>query len=422
MASHTTDQRKNSTGAAPAGRHFFFGPGPTNIPDSVLGAMHHTTMDFLAPEFLEIQGRVHDGIKRMLGTRQHLLLYAGNGHAAWEAALVNCFSPGETVLALDCGYFAAGWAEMARDLGLKVETLAADWRTGVAAADLKARLAKDTKGVIKGVLAVHNETATGVVQPLAEFRRALDETGHKALLLADAISSFGSIELPMDQWGLDVVVSGSQKGLMMATGMSLTGISEKALARAQTVTTPRGYFKWAPMLSMAPQRFPGTSPVHMYLGLAESVRRIEAEGFGAVLARHKRLAAATRAAVRHWGGGAKSGVTIAATGLNGPVTGIEVLCTDASRLSDSVTSLLLPDGHNADAVRQIAQTKYNVALGGGLGPLAGRVFRIGHLGDLNEPMLLGALAVVEMALADAGVPHRTGGVTAAIAHLREGQG
>ncbi len=415
---HAAAQRTNAEPSKPTGRHFFFGPGPTNIPDSVLGAMHHATMDFLAPEFLDIQTRVTDGIKRMLGTTQSLLLYAGNGHAAWEAALVNCFSPGETLLALDCGYFASGWAQMARDLGFHVETLAGDWRTGVAAADLKARLKADTKGAIKGVLAVHNETATGVVQPLAEFRRALDETGHKALLLADAISSFGSIDLQMDAWGLDVVVSGSQKGLMMVTGMSLTGISGKALARSKAVTTPRGYFKWEPMLAAAPQRFPGTSPVHMILGLDESVRLIEAEGFGAVLARHKRFGAATRAAVAHWGGNTRSGIAISGQGLSGPVKALEVLCTDTTRVSDSVTAIVVPDGHDANAIRQIAHTRYNLALGSGLGPLAGRVFRIGHLGDLNEPMLLGALATTELALADAGVPHSPGGVTAAISALR----
>ncbi len=405
--------------AAPRGRHFFFGPGPTNIPDSVLSALHHTTMDFNSAEFAVIHNRVHAGIMRLLRTEQNLLLYSGNGHAAWEAALVNCFSPGETVLVLDCGHFASNWADMAFDLGLNVERLKADWRTGVPVAAVEARLAADKQGEIKGVMVVHNETATGVVHPLAEMRRALDKSDHKALLLADAISSFGSIDLPMDAWGIDVVVAGSQKGLMMVTGMSLTGISAKALARSTTVTTPRGYWNWQQMMGVKPQRFPGTSPVHLFFGLHESVRLIEAEGFDAVLARHHRFGAATRAAVLAWGGGVTSAVSVGPSGFSGKITALQTMCTNPSRLSNTVTTILLPDGHDANALRTIADQRYNLALGSGLGPLNGRAFRIGHLGDLNEPMLLGAIATTEMALADAGVPHTAGGVQAAIASLRE---
>ena len=414
-----TETRASANRPQPRGRHFFFGPGPTNIPDSVLAAMHHTTMDFTSAEFGLIHDRVHAGIMRLLRTRQHLLLYSGNGHAAWEAALVNCFSPGETVLVLDCGHFASNWAEMAFDLGLNVERLKGDWRTGIPVAAVEARLKADTEGLIKGLMVVHNETATGVVHPLPEIRRALDKTGHKALLLADAISSFGSIDLPMDDWNVDVVVAGSQKGLMMVTGMSLTGISEKALTRSKSVTTPRGYWNWQQMLAVKPQRFPGTSPVHLFFGLDESVRLIEQEVFDAVLARHKRLSAATRAAVTAWGGGKHSKVGITASGFAGAISAIEVMCADRTRHSDSVTTILLPDGHDANALRLLAHQRYNLALGSGLGPLNGRAFRIGHLGDLNEPMLLGAIATTEMALADAGVPHSPGGVQAAIASLRE---
>ncbi len=403
----------------PRGRHFFFGPGPTNIPDSVLGAMHRTTMDFTSAEFGVIHNRVHSGIMRLLRTKQHLLLYSGNGHAAWEAALVNCFSPGDTVLVLDCGYFAASWADMAGDLGLKVERLSGDWRTGIPIATVEARLKADTKGDIKGLMVVHNETATGVVHPLHEMRRALDNSGHKALLLADAISSFGSIDIEMDAWGLDIVVAGSQKGLMMVTGMSLTGISEKALARSASVTTPRGYWNWQQMMATKPQRFPGTSPVHLLYGLDESVGLIEREGFDAVLKRHQRLAAATRAAVTAWGGGKSNSVAIGPSGFTGKIGAIQIMCTDRTRLSESVTTILLPDGHDANALRALAHSRYNLALGSGLGPLNGRAFRIGHLGDLNEPMLLGAIATTELALADAGVPHSPGGVQAAIANLRE---
>ncbi len=418
MSAKPAHPRNDVSNHAPRGRHFFFGPGPTNIPDSVLAAMHHTTMDFMSAEFGAIHNRVHGGIMRLLSTKQNLLLYSGNGHAAWEAALVNCFSPGETVLVLDCGHFASSWADMAFDLGLNVERLKGDWRTGIPVAAVEARLKADTKGDIKGVMVVHNETATGVVHPLKDIRKAMDATGHKALLLADAISSFGSIALPMDDWGIDIVVAGSQKGLMMVTGMSLTGISEKALARSKTVTTPRGYWNWQQMLAVKPQRFPGTSPVHLFFGLDESVRLIETEGFDAVLARHARLASATRAAAAAWGGGKQSDVTVTAAGFSGPVRNIEVMCTDPTRVSGSVTTVLVPDGHDANALRTLAHQRYNLALGSGLGPLNGHAFRIGHLGDLNEPMLLGAIATTEMALADAGIPHVSGGVNAAIANLR----
>lgn len=418
MSAKSVQPRIDASNHAPRGRHFFFGPGPTNIPDSVLAAMHHTTMDFMSAEFGVIHNRVHNAIMRLLRTKQNLLLYSGNGHAAWEAALVNCFSPGETVLVLDCGHFASNWAEMAADLGLNVERIKGDWRTGVPVSAVETRLKADTKGNIKGLMVVHNETATGVVHPLKEIRKAMDATGHKALLLADAISSFGSIDLPMDDWGIDVVVAGSQKGLMMVTGMSLTGISEKALARSRTVTTPRGYWNWQQMLAVKPQRFPGTSPVHLFFGLDESVRLIESEGFDAVLARHARLASATRAAVAAWGGGKQSDVSVSAAGFSGPIANIEVMCTEPKRLSGSVTTVLVPDGHDTNALRSLAHQRYNLALGSGLGPLNGRAFRIGHLGDLNEPMLLGAIATTEMALADAGIPHNPGGVNAAIANLR----
>ena len=355
----TTPNLRNSTAAiAPRGRHFFFGPGPTNIPDSVLAALHHTTMDFNSPEFVDIQSGVHTGIMKMLKTKQHMLMYSANGHGAWEAALVNCFSPGETVLILDSGHFASNWADMAVDLGLNVERLKADWRTGVPVAAVAARLQADTKGEIKGLLVVHNETATGVVHPIAEMRRALDAAGHKALLLVDAISSFGSIDLPMDALGIDVVVAGSQKGLMMVTGMSLTGISEKAVLRSKSVKTARGYWNWQPMMGAKPQRFPGTAPVHLFLGLDASLRLIEAEGFDAVLARHRRLGQAARAAVTAWGGGERGTATVSSAGVIGPVAMPEILCTDSARLSDSVTTILLPAGHDANALRSLAHQRY----------------------------------------------------------------
>lgn len=407
-----------SNAARPRGRQFFFNPGPTNIPDRILGAMNRATMDFFDPAFLEIMQRSIDGVKRVLKTKQTVLFYGANGHGAWEASLVNCFAPGETILMLESGHFSGNWSDMARSLGYKVETLPADWRTGVAVADVEKRLAADTRHEIKGVLVVHNETATGVATPIGEVRKAMDRAKHPALLLSDTISSLGSFDFRMDDWGVDVVVGGSQKGLMMVTGMSFTGISAKAMARAEAVATPKSYWGWKAMQAMTPQRFPGTTPVHLFFGLDEAIRVIDEEGLENVFVRHRRLASAVRAAIAHWGGGAKNALKITAKGIDGKVAALELLCADPSRASDSVSAILVPDGHDANAFRKLALERYNLSLGGGLGPLAGRVFRIGHLGDLNEPMVLGALATVEMAMADAGIPHKAGGVNAAIASLR----
>jgi alanine-glyoxylate transaminase / serine-glyoxylate transaminase / serine-pyruvate transaminase len=398
----------------PNGRPFFFAPGPTNIPDRVLNAMNRPTMDFLAPEFLTIHARVHEGIKRILKTKQNLFVYAANGHGAWEAALANTLAPGDKVLSLESGYFSANWAAMARDLGLVVETLPADWRHGVAKEAITKRLKADTTGEFKAILVAHNETATGLVTPLAEVRQALDEAKHKAMLFADTISSLGSFDFQMDAWGVDIVVGGSQKGLMMTTGLSFTGVSDRALELSKHVKTRRSYWNWAEMLTRSPQRFPGTTPVHMFFGLDESISMIETEGLDGVFRRHRRFANATRAAIAHWGGGVRSGATISDAGINGPVKAIELVCADPKRASDSVSGVLLPDGHDANDVRTVAQTRFNLSLGAGLGPLNGRVFRIGHMGDLNEPMMLGALATVEMALNAAKVPHQPGGVDAAM--------
>jgi alanine-glyoxylate transaminase/serine-glyoxylate transaminase/serine-pyruvate transaminase len=407
----------------PRGRNFFFAPGPTNIPDRVLSAMHKATIDFLDPRFIALQTRVTDAVRRILRTRHHVFFYAATGHGAWEASLVNVFAPGETVLVLESGHFSTGWGAMARNLGLTVETLATDWRRGIDPAALQARLTADRSHAIKGILAVHSETSTGVASPLAAVRKALDGAKHPALLLADTISSLASFDLRMDDWGIDVVVGGSQKGLMMVTGLGLTGVSDKAMQRAQALSRDgvrRSYWDWTAMQVMQPQRFPGTTPTNLFYGLAESIALIEEEGLDNVLARHRRLATAARAAITHWGGGRTSAARISAAGIAGPVEAITLLCADPARASDSVSAILMPDGHDANALRAHAIERYNLSLGGGLGPLAGRVFRIGHLGDLNEPMLLGALATTEMTLADRGVPHQAGGVNAAIAALRAG--
>ena len=395
-----------SVNVKPRGRQFFNNPGPTNIPDRILRAMDRPVMDFLAPEFLEIQRACMAGVKRILKTDQTLFVHASTGHGAWEAAMANLFSPGETVLVVETGYFSLGWKEMAETLGLKVETVPADWRKGVDIAKVAERLAKDKAHEIKAVLAVHNETATGMVLPLADVRRAIDEARHPALLLSDTISSLGSMEYKMDAWGVDVTVGGSQKGLMMPTGMAITGVSAKAMEASRTSKMPKYYFNWQLMEARLPQRFIGTVPVHFFFGLHESIKMLEEEGLDAVFARHARLAEATRAAVRAWGANGK-----------GPTLYGET----PERLSNSVTTVLMPEGVSSDGLRKAALERYNLSLGGGLGPLMGKVFRIGHLGDLNEPMLLGCLATTELAMKTAGVPFASGGVDAAIESLA-GQG
>ncbi len=396
---------------------FYFNPGPTNIPDSVLAAMHRPAEDFLTDGFKAVLQRTHTQLQRALGCTQNLLMFGANGHAAWEAALVNLFQPGDTILMVETGYFSYHWTRMAEALGLKVETLWADWRFGVTRAQIAERLADDRAHIIKGVLVVHNETATGVVHPVQDVRATLDETQHPALLLADTISSFASMDFAFDDWGVDVAIGGSQKGLMMTTGLSFTAISDKAMAIAQTGGMARSFFDWGAMMQMAPQRFPGTAAVHLIYGLDEALRLLHEEGMAQVIARHARLGAAVRAAVCHWGDGAASSASVQWDAVDGDIDGIQLFCRDAARHSDSVTAVFVPDGHDANAMRAIALERYNLSIGQGMGPLAGRLFRIGHLGDLNEPMVLGALATIELALRASGIPHKSGGVDAALAVL-----
>lgn len=387
----------------PRGRQFFANPGPTNIPDSILHAVAHVTVDFNDAAFLKVYDACVVGLKRVLKTEQEVFLYTGSGHAAWEASMVNLFSPGDTLLVIETGFFSENWAKMAKDLGLEVRTLDADWRRGADMAALRAALQADAGHAIKAVCAVHNETATGMVLPLVEVRAALDAVGHPALLLTDTISSLGSLDFRMDAWGIDVAVGGSQKGLMLPTGMSFTGVSAKAMAAHAASRLPKSYFNWTNMLARRHRSFVGTVPTSLFYGLEEALRLLEEEGLGNVFARHSRLAEAVRRCVRHW------------SGNDGP----QLFCLTPERYSDSVTAVMVPDGHDAEAVRRIALQSFNVSLGGGLGRLGGKVFRIGHLGDLNEPMILGTLASVEMALRLAGVPHAPGGVNAAIEYLAE---
>ncbi len=383
------------------GRHFFANPGPTNIPDSVLRAIDRPSIDFHDPDFREVYDACFEGVKRVLRTKHRLFMYASSGHGAWEASLTNLLSPGDSILLLESGYFSDEWAKMARALKVEVRLVNADWRHGVDISAVRAALAEDTSHVIKAVCVVHNETATGMMIPLPEVRAAIDDTKHPALLLVDTISSLGSIDFRMDEWRIDTVVGGSQKGLMLPTGMSFTAVSPKAMAVHANAKLGRYYFDWSVMLDRNPPSFVGTIPVNFFYGLKESLRLLEEEGLTNVFARHHRLGEAVRRAVQVWAGN------------NGP----QLFCTNPGRYSDSVTAVLMPEGHDAEAIRRTTRQRFNVSLGGGLGKLGGKVFRIGHLGDLNEPMVLGALSAVEMALRINGVPHGKGGVDAAMDYL-----
>ncbi len=387
------------------GRHFFANPGPTNIPDSVLRALDRPSIDFNDPDFVPIYDAAYAGVKKILRTRQHLFMYNASGHGAWEASLINLLSPGDTILVLDSGYFSEEWAAMARAHLLDVRVVHADWRVGVDIADVRRALAEDTARAIKAVCVVHNETATGMTISLPAIRAAIDSVGHPALFLADTISSLGCLEFRMDEWGVDCVVGGSQKGLMLPTGMSFTGVSDKALAAHAGAKLPRFYFDWTMMMNRPHKSFIGTIPVNVFYGLRESTRLIlEEEGLDNAIARHTRLGEAARQAVRVWAGN------------DGP----SLFCLSRDRLSNSVTAVMMPEGFNGDALRKTVRERFNVSLGGGLGKLGGKIFRIGHLGDLNEPMLLGALAAIEMGLRIEGIPHGRGGVDAAMAFLAEG--
>ncbi len=384
------------------GRHFFANPGPTNIPDRVLRAIDRPTIDFNDADFLPVFTEVLDGLKRILGTRHHLFMYTGSGHAAWEATLTNLLSAGDAVLMVESGYFSETWSKMATAHGLVTHRLAADWRQGANMEQLREALEADHARMIKAVCIVHNETSTGMTTPLPKVRAALDAARHSALLLVDTISSLCSMPFHMDNWGIDATVGGSQKGLMNPAGISFTAVSEKGMAAHDKAKLGRFYFDWSVMLNRNVHRsFVGTVPVNAFYGLDAAIKMIEEEGMEAVLARHHRLAEGVRRAVAVWAGN------------NGP----QLFCSDPSRASNSVTAVLMPEGCDAEALRTAVRGRFNVSLGGGLGPLAGRVFRIGHMGDLNEPMVLGVLAAVEMALREGRVPHGRGGVDAAMEYF-----
>ena len=381
-----------------SGRHFLQIPGPTNTPDRVLRAMAQPTIDHRGAGFASLGREVLEGLKGLFRTTGPVVIYPASGSGAWEASLVNTLSPGDPVLTFDIGEFARGWAEVARRLGLDVEVMPGTWRSGVDPAALEARLRDDRGHALRAVLVVHNETSTGVTSRLPEIRRAIDRAGHPALLLVDAVSSLGSIELRHDEWGLDVTLAGSQKGLMLPPGLSFNAISEKALGASRSARLPRSYWAWEHMLAPnASGFFPYTPATNLLFGLREALAMLSEEGLEQVLKRHRRLAAAARAAVQAWG--------------------LDIACERADECSPVVTTVLIPEGHDADRLRSIVLERFNMSLGAGLGRLKGRAFRIGHLGDFNDLMLMGTLCGVEMGLALADVPFERGGVDAALTLL-----
>jgi alanine-glyoxylate transaminase/serine-glyoxylate transaminase/serine-pyruvate transaminase len=376
-------------------------PGPTNVPGEILGAIAQPTIDHRGPEFRALAEDVHAGLRSVFRTEGPVVVYPSSGTGAWEAALTNTLSPGDRVLMFETGHFSALWRDLATRLQLSVELVPGDWRRGADPEVLEARLGEDRDHGIKAVAVVHNETATGVASRIPEIRGAMDRAKHPALLLVDTISSLGSMDYRHDEWGVDVTISCSQKGLMLPPGLGFNAMSAKALAASAHARMPRAYWSWEDMLRNNEQGFfPYTPATNLLYGLREAIRRLLAEGLDRVFARHARHAEATRRAVRHWG--------------------LELQCEDPREFSGSLTAVRVPDGHDADAFRELVREHFGMALGGGLSRLTGRVFRIGHLGDFNDLMLAATLSGVQLGLGLAHIPHSTGGVQAALDYL-EGQ-
>jgi alanine-glyoxylate transaminase / serine-glyoxylate transaminase / serine-pyruvate transaminase len=380
------------------GRHFLQIPGPTNVPDRVLRAMDQPVIDHRGPEFAQLGLAVLSGLRDVFQTKGHVIVYPSSGTGAIEAALVNTLSAGDRVLIFETGQFSNIWRQVAERLGLDVDYIPGTWRRGASAADLDARLSSDTRQAIKAVIVVHNETSTGVTSRLPELRRAMNRLRHPALLLVDAISSLGSIEYRMDEWEVDVTVCGSQKGLMVPPGLGFNGISEKALAANKKAKLPRSYWDWQDMLKHNQAGFfPFTPATNLLFGLREALKMMEEEGLANIFRRHIRHGEATRAAVRAWG--------------------LEIVCEDPLEYSPSLTGVFTPEGHDADRLRKVILENFDMSLGAGLGKLAGKAFRIGHLGSFNDLMLVGTLSGVEMGLRLAGIQHNEGGVMAALESL-----
>jgi alanine-glyoxylate transaminase / serine-glyoxylate transaminase / serine-pyruvate transaminase len=386
------------------GRHFLQIPGPTNVPGRVLRAMDRPVIDHRGPEFAKLAAEVLEGLRPIFQTRGAVVIYAGSGTGAWEAAIVNTLSPGDRVLMPETGHFSKLWRQVAEKFGVLVEYVPGNWRHGAVPEDIEKCLASDKDRSIKAVLLVHNETSTGVTSRVPEIRTAIDRVRHPALLIVDTISSLGSMDFRQDEWGVDVTVGGSQKGLMLPPGLGFNAISEKALDVSKKAKLPRSYWDWQPMLEANRSGFfPSTPATNLLYGLREALHMLEEEGLPSVFQRHRRHGEATRAAVRAWG--------------------LEILCENPREYSDTLTAVLMPEGHNADHLREIILEHYDMSLGAGLSKLAGKVFRIGHLGSFNDLMLAGTLCGVEMGLRLAGVPYKDGGVAAALDALasRESQ-
>jgi alanine-glyoxylate transaminase/serine-glyoxylate transaminase/serine-pyruvate transaminase len=387
---------KNSSRTA--GRHFLQIPGPTPVPDRILRAMDTPMIDHRGPEFAKLAKRALNGIKTIFKTTKPVIIYTATGTGAWEAALVNALSAGDRVLMVETGQFAALWKKMAEKLGLKPEFIETDWRHGAYPAAIEAHLKLDKKHEIKAVCVLHNETATGSLSPIAEIRKAIDRAGHPALFMVDTISSLASTDYRHDEWEVDVSIGGAQKGLMLPPGMSFNALSDKAMAAAKKSNLPKSFWSWDDMLNMNKIGFfPYTPATNMLQGLAVAVDMLHEEGLDNVFARHDRLAEATRRAIKTWG--------------------LDILCREPKHYSPTITAVLLPDGHDADAFRNLALATFDISYGMSFGKFAGKFFRIGHLGDINDLTILGALAATEMSLALAKVPHKKGGVQAAMDYM-----
>jgi len=378
-----------------SGRHFLQVPGPTNVPERVLRAMNRPTIDHRGPDFARMATEILKDLQWVFRASGPVFVFPSSATGCWEASLVNTLSPGDKVLTCDQGYFADGWRATAERMGLEVDIVPGDWRCGVDPAAVEDKLAKDTAHEYRALLVVHNETSTGITNPLAAVRQALDNTGHPALLMADAVSSLGSMEYEHDAWGVDVTVAGSQKGLMVPPGLGFNAVSEKALEANRSAGLPRSYWDWQAMRSFNEDGFfPYTPATNLLYGLREAISMLREEGPETVFARHQRFAEATRRAVNEWG--------------------LEIYCTDPAKYSSALTAVLVPEGSDADSLRAVILDRFDMSLGAGLGRLKGKVFRIGHLGDLNDLMLAGTLCGIEMGLSLAGVPSSRGGVAAAL--------
>jgi alanine-glyoxylate transaminase/serine-glyoxylate transaminase/serine-pyruvate transaminase len=381
-----------------SGRHFLQIPGPTNVPDRVLRAMDRPTIDHRGPQFARLAAEIADGLRPVFGTKGPVIVFPSSGTGAWEAAIVNTLQPGDKVLMFETGHFAALWKKMAERLRLSVDFVPGDWRRGVDPGVVETKLREDRSGTVKAVMVVHNETSTGVASRIPLIRQAIDRARHGALLMVDTISSLASMDYRHAEWGVDVTVSCSQKGLMLPPGLGFNAVSDKALAAAKQGGMPRSYWDWDDMLkNNASGFFPYTPATNLLYGLREALAMLREEGLPNVFARHARHGEATRRAVRAWD--------------------LEILCAEPAEYSNVLTAVMMPKGHDADAFRAAVLERFDMSLGTGLAKLAGTVFRIGHLGDLNDLTLMGTLAGVEMGLALAGVPHRAGGAQEAMKYL-----